>query len=193
VKRLAYRSAGRTENRCALLLRICGVICWIGVASSKIQMLRPCVARIRSFSRGWTRISCTETFGRFFKFSGIHSLPPLYDANKPSSVPAYSRFLFFGSSRTTCTYAFAGSLPEMFVQDFPESVVLKMYGRKSSNMCRSNATNAVLASVRDGSTCETGEFAARPETFLTRLDQFFPPSVVSCRLPSSVHTQICPF
>src|SRR6185436_13970074 len=92
----------------------------------------------------------------------------------------------------TCTYAFGGRLLEMFVQVFPLSVVLKMYGRKSSNMCRSKAMKAVFASARDGSTCETGEFAAMPETFLIRLFQFLPPSVVTCRLPSSVPTQICP-
>jgi hypothetical protein len=51
----------------------------------------------------------------------------------------------------------------------------------------------MLAPVRDGSTCDTGEFAATPDTFLAMLDQFFPPSLVSCRLPSSVPAHICPF
>ena len=48
----------------------------------------------------------------------------------------------------------------MLVQFLPLSVVLKMYGLKSSNMCRSNDTYAVPAFVREGSTCDTGEFAA---------------------------------
>ena len=38
-----------------------------------------------------------------------------------------------------------------------------------------------------------GEFLARPETFAMMLFQFFPPSRVTCRFPSSVPTQICPF
>src|SRR5437764_6460191 len=59
-------------------------------------------------------------------------------------------------------------------------------------MCRSKATYTSSGSTREGSTCETGEFAARPGTFLTTFFQSFPPSVVTCRLPSSVPAQRTP-
>ena len=46
------RNAGRMPNRWALSASTCAFICCRGDASSRIQMLRPCVPRIRSFSRG---------------------------------------------------------------------------------------------------------------------------------------------
>jgi hypothetical protein len=60
-------------------------------------------------------------------------------------------------------------------------------------MWRSNATQAVPASLRDGSTCDTGEKAGTPGTLAVRLVQLPPSSFDSCRLPSSVPAQSNPF
>ena len=69
----------------------------------------------------------------------------------PSSVPAYSRPLRLGSSRTAWTYAPSGIPVVIALQFFPRSVVLKMYGLKSSSLCRSTATYAVLPSCGEAS------------------------------------------
>ena len=63
-------------------------------------MPRPCVAAIRSLSRGWISRSWNATVG-MFSFRLLHCLPASTEKNTPNSVPRNSRFLFFRSSRIT--------------------------------------------------------------------------------------------
>src|SRR5205823_3797207 len=68
---------------------------WIGVASSKMNLPRPCVARMMSLSRLWMSRSRTGTGGRPFRIDS-HRAPPFQLAKTPTSVPAYSKFLLRG-------------------------------------------------------------------------------------------------
>ncbi len=76
VMSFTHAVALRTSKRCASLVVIASVICCSGVMSSMIQMLRPCVPRTRSLSRGCTRTSSTRTEGRPV-MNRFHSLPPV--------------------------------------------------------------------------------------------------------------------
>ena len=51
---------------------------------SSTQMLRPCVPTIRSFSRGWIRMSSTGTVG-MFSVSGDQLAPPSIEKWMPRS------------------------------------------------------------------------------------------------------------
>src|SRR4029453_1278997 len=71
--------APRMSNKYAGDL-VASAYCWNGVASSRIQMLRPCVARIMSLSRGWNPISWIGTVGRF-PLKRVHG-PPRFGVPK---------------------------------------------------------------------------------------------------------------
>ena len=59
-------------------------------------------------------------------------------------------------------------------------------------MWRSKAAYAIPSPVREGSTWETGEKAPSPFTFAVTFSHVAPPSLVTCRFPSSVPAQITP-
>ena len=73
-----------------------------GEMSSMIQMPRPCVARIRSCSRGWTWISRTAALGKSPPLNSAQLLPASREIQRPNSVPTKSSERETTSSRTTC-------------------------------------------------------------------------------------------
>ena len=98
--------------------------------SSRIQMLRPCVARIMSLSRGCNVISLIGTVGRF-AFTRIHCAPLLTETNRPNSVPTYRTLGFFRSSVIVRTVCPAGMPVVMARHVVPKSVLMYTYGVKS--------------------------------------------------------------
>ena len=80
----------------------------------------------------------------------------------------------------------------MLVHVAPQSVVRNAYGRRSSMNLRSNVAYAVQAARRLASTWLTTASGPTPGTFRSTRFHVRPPSRVSCRLPSSVPTQITP-
>src|SRR5205823_3377204 len=89
-----------------------------------------------------------------------------------------------------CTYDPSGIPFVIAVHVFPKSVVLKIYGLKSSSLCRSTATYALLASCGDGSMRST---VLQSGIFGVTFEQCWPSSLVTWTNPSSVPVQIVPF
>ncbi len=75
----------RMSNRNASAF-IASACCCSGVMSSRIQMLRPCVATIMSLSRGWMMISWIGTVGRL-DLTRVHLPPRSGLTNSPNSEP----------------------------------------------------------------------------------------------------------
>src|SRR5437764_5760084 len=73
--------------------------------------------------------------------------------------------------------------------DLPKSVVLKIYGLKSSSRWRSTATYAVFPSYGDGSMMET---VLHSGIFGVTFVHVFPSSVLTCTSPSSLPAQSVP-
>src|SRR6516162_6568527 len=69
----------------ALPLTFAGVICRRAL-TSRIQMLRPCVAATISPAFGWTAISWTATVGRLLLIR-VHEAPRSIEAYTENSVP----------------------------------------------------------------------------------------------------------
>ena len=85
--------------------------------SSTIQMLRPCVPTIRSFSRGCTSRSSIRTVGRPAE-NRFHSRPAFIETKSPNSVQR-TAFGLRVSSSMTLTLPAAGRLPEIDVHVCP--------------------------------------------------------------------------
>src|SRR5690242_11616983 len=102
----------------------------IGDASSRIQMLRPCVATTRSFVRGWTRMSAYSVVGRL-PVRRLQCAPLSSVTKRKRSVPANSTFGLPGYSAMLRTEASGGSPALTDFHVLPKSVVRRMYGAKS--------------------------------------------------------------
>src|SRR5262249_28800675 len=134
--------------------------------------------------------SRTATAGKPVPLYCAHRLPPSMLIHSPNSVPRNSRLRLTGSSLMTCAYPqtpLSGVTSRRHVR--PKSLVAKAYGAMSPDMWRSNVAYAAPSSYRLASTHDTIGALPSPGTFLTTLDQFPPPSRVTCTLPSSVPTQ----
>src|SRR5258708_1373330 len=70
--------------------------------SSMIQMPRPCVAKMRSDSRGCTTMSRTATAGKLLPLYWAQCSPPSMLIHKPNSVPRNSSRGSTVSSLMTC-------------------------------------------------------------------------------------------
>src|SRR6266508_629650 len=119
-----------TANRCERFSAIAGVHSAIGEASSRIQMPRPCVPRMRSFVRGWTTMSSYRVVGRFA--ASLAQWSPLSCVtNSARSVPAKSTLGFpVYSARPRTDASSLGRPVVTAVQVLPKSAVRKMYGAK---------------------------------------------------------------
>ena len=115
------RSALAGAKRCAPASRTAGSSCRSGVTLSRIQNPRPCVPATRSSS--FTTRSRTDVAGMFTR-SDCQRSPPSNETQTCRSVPAYSRSLRFGSSRTAFTIpSFSGIPAVTCAQVFPPSRV----------------------------------------------------------------------
>src|SRR6266567_6598664 len=94
----------------------------IGDASSRIQMLRPWVPRMRSFVRGWTMMSSYRVVGRFAA-SRVQWAPLSMLTNRKRSVPAKTTLAFPGYSWMLRTEPSPGSPVVTAFHVLPKSVV----------------------------------------------------------------------
>src|ERR1051326_704612 len=131
----------------------------------------------RTATGGTPAVYCTQ----FFPASRV--------IHNPISVPANKRLGSTRSCLILCAYPFISAV-EIFVQLLPAFVVINIQVRIFPVACPSNVTNAVFLSYVLASTLLTQVQAGRPGTFFTTLLHVFPPSIVSCKFPSSVPTHI---
>src|SRR5450830_1022907 len=120
------------SNRCASAASTVGVSCCNGVMSA-IHRLRPCVAAISSWSRGWICRSYTGTVGRPL-MKRVQVAPLSMDAYTATDDPTNSRLALVGSSRMTCRKSPGASLGRLLTIDrnvLPPSFVAYRYGVKS--------------------------------------------------------------
>src|ERR1019366_766669 len=128
-----------------------------------------------------------------------HDLPASMETYSPNSGPTYSRSLFFGSSRITCTLPYGGRSAVTLEKVFPKSCVTNTYGWRSSLRCPSTATYAVPWSKCDASMREIqnglspeSAFAGSPAMLRPTSVKLTPPSRLTCTFPSSVPAHTTP-
>ena len=162
--------------------------------SSAIQMLRPCVATIRSLSRGWIQ-DVVRAHGRVIVHEPLPGLPPSSEMNSPNSVPTNSRSLFFGSSRIDLHVAVGGqvardALEGLAVVARDEDVRMQVVAAMSvdRDVGRARRRSATRRCARSS----TRWFARQARHVLADFGERDPPSRLTCRLPSSVPAQTTP-